>query len=207
MFNSYAQNFEDVILWRALKHVENGCYVDIGANDPVVDSVSLAFYERGWRGVHVEPMPAFAAKLRATRPDEVVVEAAIGLKIAPTELFEFEGTGLTTSHEAVAKQHRRGGRRDRGLLAPTRTLASVLADVGRRDIHWLKIDVEGMEEDVLRSWEGSDARPWVLVIESTVPGKSEENCSGWEHLVLERGYKYAYFDGLNRFIRTFLIQN
>ena len=54
MFNSYAQNFEDVILWRALKHVENGCYVDIGANDPVVDSVSLAFYERGWRGVHVE---------------------------------------------------------------------------------------------------------------------------------------------------------
>ena len=43
-FVSYAQNFEDVMLWRALKHVENGYYVDIGAQDPVFDSVSLAFY-------------------------------------------------------------------------------------------------------------------------------------------------------------------
>ena len=53
-FISYAQNFEDVMLWRALKHINNGFYIDIGANDPVVDSVSLAFYENGWRGVHVE---------------------------------------------------------------------------------------------------------------------------------------------------------
>ena len=47
---SYAQNFEDVILWRALEHVERGFYIDIGAQDPVVDSVSLAFYERGLAG-------------------------------------------------------------------------------------------------------------------------------------------------------------
>lgn len=52
MFISYAQNFEDVMLWRALKHVKNGLYIDIGAHDPVICSVSLAFYERGWRGVH-----------------------------------------------------------------------------------------------------------------------------------------------------------
>jgi|SRR5262245_3315890 len=58
MVISYAQNFEDIILWRALKHVEKGFYIDIGAQDPVVDSVSLAFYEKGWRGVHVEPVPA-----------------------------------------------------------------------------------------------------------------------------------------------------
>ena len=29
---SYAQNFEDVMLWRALQHVGTGYYVDIGAN-------------------------------------------------------------------------------------------------------------------------------------------------------------------------------
>ena len=32
-FISYAQNFEDVMLWRALKHVENGFYIDVGANE------------------------------------------------------------------------------------------------------------------------------------------------------------------------------
>ena len=37
-FVSYAQNYEDVMLWRALKHVKNGFYVDVGANDPLIDS-------------------------------------------------------------------------------------------------------------------------------------------------------------------------
>ena len=65
MLTSYAQNFEDVILWRALKDVDRGFYVDIGAQDPITDSVSLCFYEAGWRGVHVEPSPHFAARIRA----------------------------------------------------------------------------------------------------------------------------------------------
>ena len=43
-FVSYSQNFEDVMLWRALKYVENGFYIDIGSQDPVIDYVSLAFY-------------------------------------------------------------------------------------------------------------------------------------------------------------------
>jgi hypothetical protein len=43
MFVSYAQNFEDVMLWRAFRDVEQGFYVDLGAQDPLVDSVSLAF--------------------------------------------------------------------------------------------------------------------------------------------------------------------
>jgi hypothetical protein len=41
---SYAQNFEDVMLWRALGHVAQGFYIDLGAHDPVIDSVSHALY-------------------------------------------------------------------------------------------------------------------------------------------------------------------
>ena len=63
MFVSYAQNFEDIMLYRALKHVQSGFYIDIGAYDPVIHSVSLAFYERGWRGIHVEPNPHYAAPM------------------------------------------------------------------------------------------------------------------------------------------------
>lgn len=47
-FVSYAQNFEDVMLWRALKNVPDGFYIDIGAQDPVKCSVSLGFHLRGW---------------------------------------------------------------------------------------------------------------------------------------------------------------
>ena len=41
---SYAQNFEDVILLRALRQVERGFYIDIGAQDPVHYSVTKMFY-------------------------------------------------------------------------------------------------------------------------------------------------------------------
>ena len=96
-FVSYAQNFEDVMLWRALKHVENGFYVDIGAQDPVVDSVSLAFYEHGWRGVHVEPTQQYADKLRVARPDEAVLQMAVGSGQGEVTFYEFADTGLSTA--------------------------------------------------------------------------------------------------------------
>ena len=198
-FRSYAQNFEDVILWRALKHVSNGCYIDIGANDPVHDSVSLAFYERGWRGVHVEPMAEFAAKLRAARPDETVVEAAVASSGKPITLYVFEGTGLTTSSVKFAEQHQTAGRTYRKMEVPSRTLASIFAETNRTEIHWLKIDVEGMEGEVLRSWERHKAQPWIIVIESTLPNSTEEYLDGVHAEMTERGYEFAYFDGLNRF--------
>lgn len=55
---SYAQNYEDVMLWRALKAIPAGFYIDIGANDPDVESVTRLFYDAGWRGVNVEPVQA-----------------------------------------------------------------------------------------------------------------------------------------------------
>lgn len=50
---SYAQNFEVVTLWRALSHVEHGLYITIGAQDSIINSVSLSFHEHGWNGVRV----------------------------------------------------------------------------------------------------------------------------------------------------------
>ncbi len=56
-FTSYAQNFEDVMLWRALRHIDQGYYIDVGAWSPELDSVTKAFYEHGWHGINVEPNP------------------------------------------------------------------------------------------------------------------------------------------------------
>ena len=105
MFISYAQNFEDVMLWRALRHVEGGRYIDIGAQDPNIDSVSLAFYKLGWRGVHVEPIPVYAEALRLSRPDETVIEAAVNNRQGAIEFFEVPNTGLSTGDPGIAAGH------------------------------------------------------------------------------------------------------
>ena len=197
-FTSYAQNFEDVILWRALKHVENGFYIDIGAQDPVVDSVSLAFYEHGWRGLHVEPVPSYAERLRSARPDETVIQSAIG-EAGIFRLFEVVGTGLSTGDPGIAKEHRDSGVEVQEVEVPCVTLASLLDRNADRDIHWLKIDVEGMEAQVLDSWRPSQVRPWVVVVEATAPNRQVETHKHWERFLTELGYEHTYFDGLNRF--------
>jgi hypothetical protein len=195
---SYSQNYEDVILWRALKHVKKGYYIDIGAWDPVVDSVSMFFYTQGWRGIHVEPNPSYAKKLRKARPDEVVIEAAIGESTKPTTLFIIEDTGLTTSSEKFCDEHKQKGFTSETIKVPTRTLASIFDEAGNDDIHWLKIDAEGMEEEVIKSWGNSKALPWVVVVESTLPSTQIETFYG-ENELTKRGYTYVYFDKLNKF--------
>jgi len=196
---SYAQNFEDVMLWRALQHVEHGFYIDVGANDPEIDSVSLAFYERGWRGVHVEPAKQYSDKLRSSRPDECVEQVAIGSQKGFLDFYEFTDTGLSTGDPEIARQHRRNGFSFIKTRIEVLPLQDILDKYDDREIHWLKIDVEGMEHDVLQSWEDAKARPWILVIESTKPSSEIDVSDSWEPLVLERGYVFVYFDGLNRF--------
>lgn len=197
-FVSYAQNFEDVLLWRALHDVEHGTYVDVGAQDPVVDSVSLAFYERGWRGIHVEPVPAYAARLREMRPDETVIEAVVTDADGLTNFFEFSETGISTGKRKIAADHSEHGYSSRQILVPGVRLDQLLRLVGG-EIHWLKIDVEGMEAEVLRSWGENDLRPWILVIEATAPNSQEQRHDQWIAEVLRRSYIEVHFDGLNRY--------
>lgn len=198
-FRSYAQNFEDVMLWRALKDVKNGFYLDIGANHPEEDSVSFAFYQRGWRGIHVEPIPEMAELLRSERPDETVIEAAISQTPGQLKLFDFEIRGIATGIKKYANHHEEVGLLSEEISVASKTLSSILDDIQDRDIHWMKIDVEGMEGDVIASWGNAHLRPWVLVIESVLPNQPVESEVEWEQELTNRGYSFVYFDGLNRF--------
>ncbi len=123
-FVSYAQNFEDVILWRALKHVGRGFYIDIGAQDPVIDSVSLAFYEQGWRGVHVEPVAEYAEKLRKARPDEEVIQAAVTTRQERSRLLR------DPRHRPQHRQPRHRGAAQEAGLSGSRGLGLMCSPVG-----------------------------------------------------------------------------
>lgn len=196
---SYAQNFEDVMLWRALKHVKKGFYLDIGAQDPLVDSVSLAFHERGWKGIHVEPTPHYAQLLREQRQGDTVLEVAVGNAGELLTFFEIPDTGISTADPQIAQQHRERGFETREITVPCVRLSSIFKTCGKRVIHWMKVDVEGFELSALSSWGKATARPWIVVVESTLPMTQIESHLRWEPLLLRRGYVPVYFDGLNRY--------
>lgn len=196
---SYAQNFEDVMLWRALGHIKNGFYIDVGAQHPIIDSVSKAFYEHGWRGIHVEAVSYYVDLLRQDRPDEVVLRAAVSDMSDEIIFYEISGTGISTGVESIARDHRQKGFPIKEIIVPAMTLAEIFSLVNTDNVHWLKVDVEGMEKSVLQGWGQSIIRPWVVVVESTLPLTQFETHEQWEYLLLERGYSFVYFDGLNRY--------
>jgi FkbM family methyltransferase len=196
---SYAQNFEDVLLWRALRHIDKGFYIDVGAFDPIYDSVSKCFYEQGWRGVHVEPTTAYATRIQADRPDEVVIQAAICETAGIIPFYEVPNTGLSTFSSEVAEVASEHGWISSPTLVPAISLDDLFSQIAAEDIHWLKIDVEGAEEAALRGWKTSSHRPWIIVIEAIAPHTREKSHEPWDHLVLAKGYKFAQFDGVNRY--------
>ena len=199
-FISYAQNNEDVILWRALSHVENGIYIDVGANDPVQDSVTKAFYDRGWHGINLEPVGEWHQKLVEQRIRDINLKVAAGDIEGFTTFFEIVETGLSTTNQAYAERHfNEQGYQVNELKIPIRTLNNILQENHLPKIHFLKIDVEGSEASVLKGIDFSNIRPWILLIEATKPQTQILDHHRWESLVIDNGYKFVYFDGLNRF--------
>ena len=195
---SYAQNFEDVMLNRALKDVENGFYVDVGAWDPDRETVTRHFYEKGWRGINIEPVPTYRKALEASRSRDINLFVAAGAVEGQSKLTVLEGTGMSglshTLDETV-------GATDSASIidVEVRTLGSILNQYAPENIHFLKIDCEGAEFDVITGLDLSAHRPWIILVEAITPITRLASHSQWEPKLLSSGYNFAYFDGLNRF--------
>jgi len=198
-FTSYAQNFEDVMLNRALKGVEKGCYIDVGANDPFFWSVTRAFYERGWRGVNIEPVLQHFNRLKEARSEDINIQAVAATYSDKVGFYEVIDTGLSTMDQQIAKSHAAQGYEVRYHQVPAIPVSSICDEHGIDEIHFMNIDVEGAEEAVLRGIDFKRHRPWIILVEAISPVAAEPNYQGWEPLLIEGGYRFVYFDGLNRF--------
>lgn len=187
------------MLWRALQHVPRGFYIDVGANHPTSHSVTRAFYDQGWSGINVEPVPEYFASLTNERPRDINLQVCAGTTAGEIRFFDVVGSGLATSSETTAAQHRLAGWEIRAITATVVSLVTICTEHVRGEIHFLKIDVEGAEKEVLLGMDFQRWRPWILVIEATLPTTQQDCHEEWEPIVLKAGYVFVYFDGLSRY--------
>ena len=195
---SYAQNQEDVLLWRALKDVDAGFYVDVGANDPVDDSVTKVFYDRGWHGINVEPSQEYFDKLQSVRTRDVTLLCAAGDSDGNVTFYEAKTRGWSSSDAAVGEYYLQEGLAE-AVEVEQLTLNTILTQHAPSDIHFLKIDVEGAEATVLKGLDLSRFRPWVIMVELLNPITQQIEAGQWEEDLLAQGYSSVFFDGLNRY--------
>ncbi len=199
MITSYAQNLEDVVLFRAFENLETGFYIDIGANDPVTDSVTKLFYDNGWRGINIEPAKNWFDKLKADRSRDICLNIAISDEIGAAPFHDIESSGLSTLLGDVAERHDSLGLARAVYDVQTQTLARICEQHAAETIHFLKIDVEGAEEKVLRGADFARFRPWVVLVEATEPLSNQLSHFGWDPILIGADYEFVLFDGLNRF--------
>ena len=200
---SYSQNGEDIILARALRPWERkGFWVDCGAGHPKYDSVTKLFSEFGWTGINIEPLDEEFKLLNQDRPQDENIQCLLGEQEGLGSIYvgpaENRGSS-TTDPSLVARYATEFGQTFQEKKVTIRRLNDILREKQRPDIDFLKIDVEGSEELVLRGIDLNEFRPKIIVIEATEPSTSKPAHQQWENQVLRDGYIFAFFDGLNRY--------
>ena len=199
---SYAQRYEDMHLLRAFGEQASGFYIDIGAGHPVYDNVSFAFYLRGWRGITVEPNPWLAQLSEAVRPLDVRIQSLVGEKPGERDLLSGRGFPRTVDHDRKPRPRR------------TERIRQALAGddhAGHDPASAVRATCPGRASTSSRSTSrapsarcssaatggASGPRSWSL--EALAPVTMAPAWEAWEPLLTGSGYRYAFFDSLNRY--------
>ena len=187
------------MLWRALREVETGFYVDVSAGDPRENSVTCAFYERGWSGVNVEPFAKDFEKLKEERSRDINLNVWVGNKPGVGRLLVSSAGTVSRSESDNGAELDRASDSSEQAVVPLLTLTQIVEDCPLRTIHFLRIQVGDAEAEVLGSLDLQRIRPWIILVRTTYSKSGFGDREKWEHLLTEQGYGFAYFDGLNCF--------
>ena len=132
------------------------------------------------------------------RERDLNLNLALGNKESELDFFELEGTGLSTFDRATAERlSLEEGYKINCYQVPVVKLSDILEQHINCQIDFLKIDVEGWEEQVVLGNDWSKFRPTVIVLEATIPNSPTRAKTNIPKILKEQNYQQVYFDGLN----------
>jgi FkbM family methyltransferase len=192
---SFSQCGEDLIidhiLW-ALK-ISQPTYFDIGAHHPTRFNNTYRFYLKGSKGVCVEPDPDLFQSLKKKRKRDICLNCGVGrLKISDAEFFVMSSRTLSTFSREEAYRYQGYG--NQKILKIIQVPVMPINDILHRNYagcpNFVSLDVEGMELDVLNSFDFSSYRPEVFCIETVTYAEdnTERKLSEIIDLMTGKGY-------------------
>jgi FkbM family methyltransferase len=142
--------------------LRNGVFVDIGAHDGVSFSNTVFLEKLGWTGLAVEPIPDVFERMSRNRTC-AKVNGCISAEAGKAKFLKISGysemlSGLMQQYDPrhldrISREVEWSGGSIEETEVQCYRLNALLEEHGLREVHYLSIDVEGAEYDILRSFD------------------------------------------------------
>jgi FkbM family methyltransferase len=157
-----SQAIQDLFLDRwVFRGLERGSFIDIGAHDGVTYSNTWFFEtQRNWGGVCVEPNPNVYKRLCANR-SAMALECCVAAEAGTVQFQKIAGysemlSGVVAryspSHkQRIAEEMQQYGGSSELIDLPARSFGEIAAEAGLNEVHYVSMDTEGSEADILKT--------------------------------------------------------
>ena len=169
---SYSQCGEDLIVEFVLNTigVDDISYLDIGAHHPYYLSNTALFYEKGFRGVCVEPDPTLFKKIKKHRKNDICLNIGIGIDDDEEEadFFIMSSKTLNTFSKDQAKEYESYGNQEIISVEKIRlqNINAIITENFHNKPNFISLDAEGMDFEIIKTFDFGKFRPEVFCIET-----------------------------------------
>ncbi|KQM63982.1 hypothetical protein ASE74_12325 [Pedobacter sp. Leaf216] len=174
---SYSQYGEDLIIksiFREYLGIDKPSYIDIGAHHPFHLSNTALFYKFGCRGINIEANPDLINAFKQFRPEDQNLN--IGITASNSENLDFyimEQPELNTFLKKQAEELASKGYPIKKTINITcLKLSNIIQNYCNGKFpDLLSLDVEGLDEDVLGSYDFQATKPKIICVENLYADK------------------------------------
>lgn len=197
---SFSQCGEDLIVDHIFQAIgiAKPSYIDIGAHHPMHINNTFFFYSKGSRGINVEPDPALFSAFIEFRPDDTNLNVGVGLQKGTSEFYVMSEPSLNSfSKDEVDRALKENSTYaiKKVLQLNLVTVTDVIRDYNSGTYpDFMSIDIEGLDEQILRSLNYQSDAPKVLCVETltfSTKGKGEKKTDLIEFLKAQGYMVYA----------------
>ena len=185
--------------------IRSPSYMDIGAHHPFEFSNTAHFYLAGSRGINIEPNPLLFKELNKHRRHDINLNIGVMDRPGESEFYLMKPSTVSTFQGDTAERlvTENGFKLLETSKVKVATIDQILEELGRPKPHILSLDVEGLEERIVRSIDFGAWNPLVICCETISFSTTRD---GYKYqTVIEYLKKQGYMVFADTYINTIFV--